>query len=68
MTVIKIIDNFSDEGNAMIQCVTERDLSFDRNGNILTLKRFGTNIAAPQDNLAYTYEGNKLRVIYQIVG
>ena len=40
--------------------LTERDLSFDRNGNILTLKRFGTNIAAPQDNLAYTYEGNKL--------
>ncbi len=40
--------------------LTERDLSFDRNGNILTLKRYGTNVAVPQDNLAYTYEGNKL--------
>lgn len=40
--------------------LTERDLSFDRNGNILTLKRYGTNVAAPQDNLAYTYDGNKL--------
>ena len=40
--------------------LTERDLSFDRNGNILSLKRYGTSVAAPQDNLAYTYEGNKL--------
>ncbi len=48
------------DGASQTNKYTERDLSFDRNGNILTLKRFGTNIAAPQDNLAYTYEGNKL--------
>ena len=35
-------------------------LSFDRNGNILSLKRYGATTTTPQDNLAYTYSGNKL--------
>ena len=56
----RLVDNQRYDGSSLTDKYTERDLSFDRNGNILTLKRFGTNIAAPQDNLAYTYEGNKL--------
>ena len=56
----RLVDNQRYDGSSQTNKYTERDLSFDRNGNILTLKRFGTNIAAPQDNLAYTYEGNKL--------
>ena len=35
-------------------------LSFDRNGIILSLKRYGATATASQDNLAYTYTGNKL--------
>ena len=35
-------------------------LSFDRNGIILSLKRYGATATAPQDNLSYTYTGNKL--------
>ena len=56
----RLVDNLRYDGSSQTNKYTERDLSFDRNGNILTLKRFGTNVAAPQDNLAYTYEGNKL--------
>ena len=56
----RLVDNQRYDGNSQTNKYTERDLSFDRNGNILTLKRYGTNVAAPQDNLAYTYEGNKL--------
>ena len=56
----RLTDHIRYDGSSQTNKYTERDLSFDRNGNILTLKRFGTNIAAPQDNLAYTYEGNKL--------
>ncbi len=56
----RLVDNQRYDGNSQTNKNTERDLSFDRNGNILTLKRYGTNVVAPQDNLAYTYEGNKL--------
>ena len=56
----RLVDHMRYDGASQTNKYTERDLSFDRNGNILTLKRYGTNIAAPQDNLAYTYEGNKL--------
>ena len=56
----RLTDHIRYDGNSQTNKYTERDLSFDRNGNILTLKRYGTSVAAPQDNLAYTYEGNKL--------
>lgn len=56
----RLTDHIRYEGSSQTNKYTERDLSFDRNGNILSLKRYGTNVAAPQDNLAYTYEGNKL--------
>ena len=56
----RLTDHIRYDGSSQTNKYTERDLSFDRNGNILSLKRFGTNVAAPQDNLAYTYDGNKL--------
>ena len=56
----RLTDHIRYDGSSQTNRYTERDLSFDRNGNILTLKRYDTNVAAPQDNLAYTYEGNKL--------
>ncbi len=43
---------------------TLSDLTYDQNGNILTLKRFGTDInnnpADLWDNLSYQYNGNQL--------
>ena len=56
----RLVDHMRYDGNGQTNKYTERDLSFDRNGNILTLKRYGATTAAPQDNLAYTYSGNKL--------
>ncbi len=56
----RLTDHIRYEGSSQTNKYTERDLSFDRNGNILSLKRYGTNVAAPQENLAYTYDGNKL--------
>ena len=56
----RLVDHIRYDGVSQTNKYTERDLSFDRNGNILSLKRYGTNVVAPQDNLTYTYTGNKL--------
>ena len=39
---------------------TERDITYDRDGNIRSLKRYA---AALQDNYTYTYNGNKVASI-----
>ena len=39
---------------------TERGISYDNNGNILKMQRYGANL---QDNYTYTYSGNKLSSI-----
>lgn len=39
---------------------TERGITYDRNGNILTLQRYA---AALQDNYTYTYNGNRIASI-----
>lgn len=39
---------------------TEKGLTYDRNGNILTLRRFGSSATNPQDSLVYTYDGDRL--------
>ncbi len=39
---------------------SERSLTYDRNSNILTLTRYGKNAAAPDEILAYSYNGNLL--------
>ena len=41
----------------------ERSVTYDRNGNVLTLTRYGADAAAPEDVLAYSYTGNRLRSI-----
>ena len=56
----RLVDHIRYDGSSQTNKYTERDLSFDRNGNILSLKRYGATATAPQDNLAYTYTGNKL--------
>ncbi len=42
---------------------SERSLTYDRNSNVLTLTRYGKNAAAPDEILAYSYNGNLLRNI-----
>ncbi len=38
----------------------ERSVSYDRNGNILTMTRYGADAASPEEALAYSYNGNML--------
>jgi len=47
-------------GTTASSTFTEKNLSYDANGNILTLGRYGANTATPEDNFTYTYNGNKL--------
>ncbi|MBR4660654.1 MAG: RHS repeat protein [Bacteroidales bacterium] len=56
----RLTDNIRYDGTQQTDKFTERNLSFDRNGNILSLKRYGSSATAPQDNLSYTYYGNRL--------
>ena len=45
------------------QLYTERDISYDRNGNILTLKRISNSIPNPLHNFTYSYDGDKLTTL-----
>lgn len=46
--------------SSVVQTVTftERDITYDSNGNILTLRRFGADTVTPKDNFRYNYVGN----------
>ena len=39
---------------------SERAVTYDRNGNILSLTRYGADTAVPEEALAYSYNGNML--------
>ncbi len=42
---------------------TEKDITYDKMGNILTLKRYGAAAGTAEDDFAYTYNGNKLMLL-----
>lgn len=42
----------------------EKDITYDANGNILTLKRYGED-AGEADNYSYIYDGNKLTGVFK---
>ena len=44
---------------------TEKDITYDLNGNIKTIKRYGATTLA--DNLSYTYSGNRLTSVTDAV-
>lgn len=46
------------ENGALVNKYAEQGIAYDKNGNILSLKRF--NNGALVDNLTYTYSGNRL--------
>ena len=43
--------------------LSERGIDYDLNGNIVTLQRFGSNASAVEDNLSYSYSGNRLTAL-----
>ena len=47
-------------GDVQTNAFSERSLTYDRNSNVLTLTRYGKNAAAPEEMLAYSYNGNLL--------
>lgn len=53
-------DRYNGTSTAATQLYTERNISYDRNGNILTLKRISNFIPNPMHNFTYSYDGDKL--------
>ncbi len=53
-------DRYNGAATAATQLYTERNISYDRNGNILTLKRISNSIPNPLHNFTYSYDGDKL--------
>lgn len=56
-------DRYNGTSTAATQLYTERDISYDRNGNILTLKRISNSIPNPLHNFTYSYDGDKLTTL-----
>ena len=53
-------DRYNGTATSATYLYTERDISYDRNGNILTLKRISNSIPNPLHNFNYSYDGDKL--------
>ena len=49
--------------SAEVNPFSERAISYDRNGNITALTRYGQAAASAEDILAYTYSGNRIASI-----
>ncbi|MBR0315060.1 MAG: RHS repeat protein [Bacteroidales bacterium] len=54
-------ERFEGTSGSATNAFSERNLSFDRNGNILTLTRYGNGNATIKDNFTYSYDGNRLK-------
>ena len=54
-------ERFAGTSSSATNAFTERNISFDRNGNILTLTRYGNGNATIKDNFIYSYDGNRLK-------
>jgi len=46
-----------------VNSFSERNLSYDRNGNIMALTRYGESASVPEDAITYTYSGNRITSI-----
>ena len=56
-------DYYSGAALTSTAAFTERNISYDKNGNIQTLERYAQNIVSPADSYTYSYEGNALASI-----
>ena len=57
---IRLTDARRFAGGASTNAFSERTVTYDRNGNILSLTRYGADTAVPEEALAYSYDGNML--------
>lgn len=55
--------NMTASTSAEVNPFSERAISYDRNGNITALTRYGQAAASAEDILAYTYSGNRIASI-----
>ena len=61
-------DRYNGTSTAATQLYTERNISYDRNGNIFTLKRISNSIPNLLHNFTYSYDGDKLSSLTRWVG
>ena len=54
---------YAGSSTSSTQKYTEKNISYDRNGNILALKRVADNANSPLHNFTYTYDGDKLTAL-----
>ena len=60
--------NMTASTSAEVNPFSERAISYDRNGNITALTRYGQAAASAEDILAYTYSGNRIVSIATLAG
>ena len=60
---LKNSNNYVGTGTTPTNSYTERGITYDRNGNIKTLARYGANNLQPELDYQYGYTGNKLTSI-----
>lgn len=57
---IRLTDARRFSGGASTNAFSERAVTYDRNGNILSFTRYGADTAVPEEALAYSYDGDLL--------
>ena len=60
--------NMTASTSAEVNPFSERAISYDRNGNITALTRYGQAAASAEDILAYTYSMNRIASIATLAG
>jgi len=54
---------YAGTGSTAVNSWCEKGMDYDLNGNITTLQRFGSSSSAAEDNLGYSYSGNRLTAL-----
>ena len=54
---------YAGSGTSATNSWCERGIDYDLNGNIVTLQRFGSNSITAEDDLSYSYTGNRLTAL-----
>ena len=54
---------YAGSGTSATNSWCERGIDYDLNGNIVTLQRFGSSASTVEDDLSYSYSGNRLTAL-----
>lgn len=57
-------ERFEGTSGSATNALSEKNLSFDGNGNILTLTRYGNGNSTIRDSLIYSYSGNRIEKLH----